>query len=414
MHVSRSITIEPKVHRGARRWLVKFWYDAHLVSRVRTLGARYSATHSAWYVNYTPHNLERLKLVFKYYHLLILDGEREEPQTRQKPPQPGAARRQAMGAMVYCRNLDKRKEAEIAQYLQYMRGQRYSRNTIAAYAAFVRSLLGFYKEKETAYITLRDIHKYNYEVIIRNGYSVSYQRQFIGAIKLFFDYVAHCSFNTDELERPRKEFKLPTVLSKAEVRNLIVSTRNLKHKAVISTLYAAGLRVSELLNLRVGHIDADRMLIAVRMGKGRKDRYVKMAKTNLLVLQQYLNKYRPQYYVFEGPGGSRYSSSSVRNIIRKAAERARIQKHVTPHTLRHSYATHLLELGVDLRYVQSLLGHKKPETTMIYTHISSDKVSNLVNPLDELFKEELMGLAAKRNDFAEKTALIPQNDWGIW
>lgn len=408
MYVNKSITVEPKVHRGARRWLVRFWYDPHTISLVRSLDARYSATHGCWYVDYTADNLKRLQTIFRHDHLIILDE-----QTAAKKHAKGR-KRQATGAMDYCVDLNERQEAEIKQYIQYMRGQRYSNNTVAAYAAFVRSLLGFYKDKETAYITLRDIHRYNYQVILANGYSVSYQRQFIGAIKLFFDYVAHCSFNTEELERPRKEYKLPTVLSKEEVRRLIISTSNLKHKAIISTLYAAGLRVSELLNLRIGHIDADRMLITVRMGKGRKDRYVKMSKANLLVLQQYLHQYTPRQYVFEGPEGNRYSSSSVRNIIRRATARAKVRKHVTPHTLRHSYATHLLELGVDLRYVQSLLGHKKPETTMIYTHISSDKVSNLVNPLDELFKEDLIGLAVKRNGFVEKTALIPGKDWGYW
>ena len=395
------------------RLLMKFWYDIALVSKVRKLGARYSSTNSCWYIDYSEKNIQLAQTVFEAYYVTTLSLEEvkqrdDEIARHKKHGRPPIAK----GAMDYAKKLNDFKEAEIVQYEQYMVGQRYSKSTINAYKGFVRSLLGYYHDKETAYISLRDIHRYNYEVIIKNRYSVSYQRQFIGAIKLFFDYIVHCTFDTSELERPRKDYKLPTVLSKDEVRQILLSTTNLKHKAIISTLYSAGLRVGELLNLRIGHLDADRMLITVRMGKGRKDRYVKMSQTNLLLLRQYLNKFTPRHYVFEGPGQKKYSSSSVRQIINRACERTNIKKHITPHTFRHSYATHLLELGVDLRYVQALLGHKKPETTMIYTHISSDKVSNLVNPLDELFREELVGLADKRNKFAQKPALIRQNDWG--
>ena len=202
------------------------------------------------------------------------------------------------------------------------------------------------------------------------------------------------------------------MLSKEEIRKLLVCTTNLKHKAVLGTIYSAGLRISEALNLRIGDVDILRMQIHVRNAKGRKDRYIKLSEANLLILKQYLPKYAPHGYLFEGPKNRKYSSSSVRQILGRSCKRAGIKKRVTPHTLRHSYATHLLELGIDLRYVQEFLGHKKPETTMIYTHISSEKVGNMANPLDELFKEELAGIANKRNNFSPEPALIQQNDWG--
>lgn len=236
--------------------------------------------------------------------------------------------------------------------------------------------------------------------------------QFIGAVKLFFNYVTHCSFDTEELERPMKEKTLPTVLSKLEVKQILVNTRNLKHKAVLSTIYSSGLRIGEVLNLRLNDIDTDRMQIHIKNAKGKKDRYVKMSKANYMVLKSYLHQYVPKLYLFEGPDNNRYSSSSIRQVLGRACQKSGIKKHVTPHTLRHSYATHLLELGIDLRYVQAFLGHKKPETTMIYTHISTEKVDNLANPLDEMFKEELVSLTDMRNRNLFKPTLIPNSDWG--
>jgi integrase/recombinase XerD len=401
-----SITLESKVHRGARRILVRFWYDIEIVNLVRSMGGRYSGTHNAWYVNFSEENLNYLRSQLSAYHVLLVNGESKNEQRA------GKKRRIASGASAHIGKLTNEQKADIDLYVQYLRSQRYARSTIETYTTFVRSFLGFYKDKKPAYITLRDIHKYNNKVIIKNHYSISSQRQFISAIKLFFDYVSHCTFNTEELERPKREQKLPSVLSKEEVKQLLVCTANLKHKAILSTIYSAGLRVGEVLSLRISDVDVDRMQIHIRSAKGKKDRYVKLSKANLLVLKQYLHRFTPQYYLFEGPGYYRYSSSSIRQILRRSCLKAGIKKRVSPHTLRHSYATHLLELGIDLRYVQAFLGHKKPETTMIYTHISSEKVDNLVNPLDELFKEELITLTDKSNTISSKPTLIQQNDWG--
>ena len=405
-----SITLEPKFHRGKKRLLVRFRHNPVITSLVRSMHGRYSATYSSWYVNFSEENIQYLRAQFIDFNLrLVSEVEPVEINYRDEAIR---KRRIASGAASYIGELSDHQKAEIIEYKQYLMGQRYSKSTVVSYLTFVRSFLGYFKKKESAYITMRDIHEYNYEVIIKNKYSVSYQRQFIGAIKLFFDYVTHCSFDTEELLRPKKENKLPSVLSKEEIRQLLLCTRNIKHKAILSTIYSSGLRIGEVLSLRISDIDTDRMQIHVKMAKGRKDRYVKMSKANMFLVQQYLHKYTPLRYLFEGPDNNAYSSSSVRQILKRSCEKAGITKRVTPHTLRHSYATHLLELGVDLRYVQTFLGHKKPETTMIYTHISSEKVDNLVNPLDELFKEELVYLSDKRNKFSTEPTLIPQNDWG--
>jgi integrase/recombinase XerD len=397
-----SVTLEPRHHRGRKRILVRFWFNVDITELIRSMGGRYSKTHSCWYVNHSQDNINYLKEQLANYHVLVVKEK--------NPTKEGGV---AKGACDYIGALNQEQKEEVRLYYQYLRGQRYSKSTVDSYMLFVRSFLGYYSDKRSAYITITDIHRYNYEVIIKNKYSISYQRQFIGAIKLFFDYVTHCTFNTEELERPRKEFKLPSVLSKEEVRKILLCTTNLKHKAILGTIYSAGLRISEALSLRISDVDTVRLQIHIRNAKGKKDRYVKLSEANLLILKQYLPKYKPYRYLFEGPKGKKYSSSSVRHILGRSCQRAGITKRVTPHTLRHSYATHLLELGIDLRYVQEFLGHKKPETTMIYTHISSEKVGNMANPLDELFREELVTIAHKRNGFTPKPALIRSNDWGF-
>jgi integrase/recombinase XerD len=397
-----SVTIEPRQHRGRKRLLVRFSHNVDVAALIRSMAGRFSGTHSCWYVNYSEENIKYLKEQLANYNVLVV-----------KDSTPKKKQGVAKGACDYIGELNKEQKQEVELYYQYLRSQRYSKSTVDSYMIFVRSFLGYYCNKRSAYITISDIHRYNYEVIIKNNYSISYQRQFIGAIKLFFDYVTHCTFNTEELERPKKEYKLPTVLSKEDVRKILLSTTNLKHKAILGTIYSGGLRISEALNLRIADIDIIRLQIHVRNAKGKKDRYVKLSEANLLILKQYLPKFNPYRYLFEGPKGQKYSTSSVRHILGRSCRRAGITKRVTPHTLRHSYATHMLELGIDLRYVQEFLGHKKPETTMIYTHISSEKVGNMANPLDELFKEELQTLAHKRNGFSPEPALIRSNDWGF-
>ena len=149
------------------------------------------------------------------------------------------------------------------------------------------------------------------------------------------------------------------------------------------------------------------------MSKGRKDRVVKLSEANLYLLRQYYRAYTPARYLFEGPGGGKYSAGSIRKVISKACAKAGIKKKVSPHTLRHSYATHLLELGVDLRYVQAMLGHSRPETTMIYTHISTLKIQEMANPFDELVKEEIEKLQDNAHKKLPKDAIIPDKRWGF-
>lgn len=184
------------------------------------------------------------------------------------------------------------------------------------------------------------------------------------------------------IEIPRKKRKLPVVLSKEDVNAIINSANNLKHKCIISLLYSAGLRRSELLNLKLTDIESKRMLIKVQNSKGNKDRYTLLSEKILKDLRMYYKQFNPKEYLFEGQSKKQYSPNSVGKVVSNAAIKAGIKIPVSAHILRHSFATHLLESGVDIRYIQLLLGHNSTKTTEIYTHVAKNSFNFIKNPLD--------------------------------
>ena len=177
---------------------------------------------------------------------------------------------------------------------------------------------------------------------------------------------------------------LPTVLSEQEIQLIFSNIKNLKHKAILSLIYSSGIRIGEALNLTINDLDSDRMLISIRRGKGEKDRMVPMASNVLKLLRVYYKEYKPVNYLFNGNDNGSYSATSVRNVLKRAVYKSNIKKNVTPHTLRHSYATHLLEKGTDLRYIQVILGHSSVKTTEIYTHVSTKNLQAIKSPIEEM------------------------------
>ena len=186
------------------------------------------------------------------------------------------------------------------------------------------------------------------------------------------------------IDRPVKENKLPTVLSKEEITRLLRGTNNLKHRCILQVLYSGGLRISELLRLAWVDIDIDRQVININGGKGAKDRITLLSPYMLRMLEQYKDLYKPNRLIFEGPGGKRYSERSVNAIVKRCCRVSGISKQVSAHTLRHSFATHLLENGTDIRYIQTLLGHESSKTTERYTHVTKRGFERLRSPLDDL------------------------------
>lgn len=194
-----------------------------------------------------------------------------------------------------------------------------------------------------------------------------------------------------DLERPKKEKKLPEILSKNEISKLLKAVKNLKHKAILYLVYSAGLRVGEVVKLKPTDIDSDRMLIPIIQGKGKKDRYTILSETALSILRQYVKVYKPEHWLFPGQHPDKHlTERSVQKVFDNARIDAKTRKDVSVHNLRHSFATHLLEGGVNLRYIQELLGHSSSKTTEIYTHVTQKNLSNIISPLDTIMmnKEE--------------------------
>lgn len=281
----------------------------------------------------------------------------------------------------------------IAPYLErfrnWMEYRRYSESSIRSYTKSIRVVLSFLSPSMPEDITEKDLQHFVNEYLIPNGYSYSYQNQIVNASKLFFREVLDTSFDVEKLERPRTQHKLPNVLSKSEIKQLIDPIRNVKHKTALSLIYACGLRRGELLALRIEDVDSKRHMLLIRNSKGNKDRVIPISDNVIKLLRNYYQLYKPVYYLFEGQkDGTRYSETSLENIIKKARKRSGIKRPVTLHWLRHSYATHLLESGTDLRYIQELLGHKDSKTTEIYTHVTEKSLKKIQSPYDDLFKND--------------------------
>ena len=268
------------------------------------------------------------------------------------------------------------------RFLQKLELRRYSLNTARTYISqFERFLNHFSDCRDPMHLNENDIKAY-LQTLVQEGKSTSYLNQSVNAIKFYYEVVMDMPNRYYQIDRPIKEERLPEVLSKDEIHRMIGKTTNLKHRCIIGLLYSAGLRRGELLSLKITDIESDRMLIRVRAGKGHKDRYTTLSGTILGELRTYYRAYRPKSFLFEGLPGTPYSAGSVLKIVGRAAKKAGIPKRVYPHMLRHSFATHLLESGTDLRYIQALLGHNSPKTTEIYTHVAMTDFQRIKNPLD--------------------------------
>jgi site-specific recombinase XerD len=273
-------------------------------------------------------------------------------------------------------------------YLEKLFLLNYSLSTIRTYHSLLLRFLNRQLPKCLADVnnfTEEQINNYHRALVQQGNYSCSFINQSINAVKFYYQrVVGRPEINLNQVERPEKPFQLPTVLSKEEVGRILASTENLKHRCLLQLLYAGGLRIGEVINLKVTDIKSDRNLLLIRGGKGKKDRTTLLSKRLLESLRAYYKVYRPKLWLFEGQTGGQYTVTSTRQVFRACLQKAGITTKATPHSLRHSFATHLLEQGTDLRYIQTLLGHRNSKTTEIYTHVTTHALEKIISPLDNL------------------------------
>jgi integrase/recombinase XerD len=338
-------------HKKVKRIAVYFEKNADLIARIKLVeGSRWSQTLVAWHIPDTVENRERFNLLPHSYSLPSVEGMEQ-----------------------------------IEKFKQWLRSKRYSDSTLKTYSEVLKSFLIFYRDKSIAEITNEDVIVYNNEYILKNNLSASYQNQIVNAIKLFFQTIRETKMMVDKIHRPKRAKVLPNVLSKEEVKLILNSHSNIKHKMMLSLIYSCGLRCGELLALKPVHIDSIRNIVLLKNAKGKKDRIVPLSPKILEMLREYYKVYKPTTYLFEGQTkGQPYDARSLQLILKQALQKASITKPATLHWLRHSFATHLLESGTDLRYIQELLGHNSSKTTEIYTHVSTKSIQQIKSPFDDL------------------------------
>ncbi|MCB9426722.1 MAG: tyrosine-type recombinase/integrase [Flavobacteriales bacterium] len=268
-------------------------------------------------------------------------------------------------------------------YLRKLELKHYAFNTSQTYINMFELFINHYSEYDLLSINEEMIREYLHALVLENK-STSYINQMINSIKFYYEIVEEMPNRFYSIERPRKKESLPKVISLEEVQDIITNTNNLKHKCIVCLLYSSGLRRGELLNLKLEDIDSKRMVIKILDGKGGRDRLTVLSESVLVDLRRYFLIWRPHTYLFEGKPNVKYSAESVSKIIKIAAAKAGIKKRITPHMLRHSFATHLLENGTDLRYIQSLLGHSSPKTTEVYTHVAVNNIQLIKSPIELL------------------------------
>ena len=347
---------------------INFPYDEYLKNGVKKLsGSWWHTGIKKWSVDYSTENLEKLKELFNpatcNLEITVIKQEGTRRSYARKPVLHGSVPK---------------------YFINELKMQDKSIHTIRQYEAAIAGFLDHFKNRDAGSITTSEIRDYILYYREKLNYSTAFQNQMISALKLYYRIIHKREISGEELPRSRKGRSLPRIISREEVEALIRSNSNPKHRLMLMLMYGCGLRLGEVINLKIEDIDFNRRQICIYNGKGRKDRSINLTQKLGEQIKKYLTDYAPSGYLFNGQRGMQYSRESVGQIVKNSAHKAGIKKKVTPHVLRHCYATHMLEKGVDLRYIQYLLGHKSSKTTEIYTHISNYRLNDLGSPIDDI------------------------------
>jgi len=370
------ININPQKIGVKTYYYASFPFNRNLYTLFSSLkNCTWDSFEKAWVIDESAFPLENLLAHFKDKAEVIL---------QEKSLESVEYKRSLLRPIHFLEPLDDLKKEAIQTFIRYLNSKRYSSNTIKVYSDSMSTFFRYFSMKDISDISNDDLIDFNNNYILKNNFSSSFQNQVVNAVKIYFSAIHHKKIDVELIHRPRREKVLPNVLSKEEVKAILDAPYNLKHRAMLAMIYSCGLRRGELLNLTKFDVDSKRMVVIIRMAKGKKDRIVPLSPKILSLLRDYYKSYTPKEFLFEGQGGGKYSEKSLENVFKQSLFKARNKKPVTLHWLRHSYATHLLESGTDLRYIQDLLGHKSSKTTEIYTHVSTKNIQNIRSPFDDL------------------------------
>lgn len=351
----KRYTYSVGTHHESKVIWISFEKDKELIAHLRAqTKARWSATKKKWYVADT----RRHRALF---------GLSEEITGK------------AVLAKIHLINLP-----EFKRFQEHLVLKGYSANTLRTYSTEFAQLLYVMKGNPIQELTTERLRSYFLYCHEKLKLSESEIHSRMNAVKFYFEQVLHRQKMFFDIPRPKKKLLLPKMLNKAEIKKIIAATENPKHALILKVCYGMGLRVSEVVALKLSDIDSAEMLVRIEQGKGKKDRIAVLPESLLPELREYYLNYRPKVYLFEGQEGGAYSVRSAQAVFKKAMEKAGIKKKVGIHGLRHSFATHLLETGTDIRFIQELLGHHSIKTTQIYTHVTDLSKSKIKSPLDSL------------------------------
>ncbi|PKP20217.1 MAG: integrase [Bacteroidetes bacterium HGW-Bacteroidetes-21] len=379
----KNIIVTNGIHHGRPVVFLDFEKDVELINWVKLLpGRMWSASKRKWYVPLQYFDEDLLYRTFEgvaqvdmslIKHSLEIQDYHSITKKAVKPEK------------IKLPDLNPYIHAKTEEYKKWMEYKRYSPQTINTYVDLLRLFLKFVQPLSIDGLTNDHVVFFVNGYILPRKLSYSYQNQLVNALKLFFRVIVKSPIDIMSIERPRTRKKLPNVLSIDEVSAILKANKNFKHKTMLSIIYSCGLRRSEALNLKPSDIDSKRNILTIKNAKGNKDRVVPISDKMIKMLNEYLREYRPETWIFEGyKKGERYSETSIQEVFKSSVEKAGIDKNATLHWLRHSYATHLLESGTDLRYIQELLGHKSSKTTEIYTHVSNKELIKIKTPFENM------------------------------
>ncbi|MDE3184982.1 MAG: tyrosine-type recombinase/integrase [Bacteroidota bacterium] len=406
----QSIILKPLYHRGQECIGIYFEKNGLIQSLIqKQAGARWSKSNSCWYVPCTGENYLHLKsalenkaeLEIAELKKFLLEKRKNDVVAPAVYPgnksaniatgKPAKTSSKISGSPVYPNTLSKENKEALQQFHRHLVLKAYSPSTIRTYKSEFIQFLNTIKDKPAISFTVSRLKDYFEYCYLKLHLSENTLHSRINALKFYYEQVLHREKFFWEIPRPKKPLLLPKLLNENELRKLFNSLSNKKHKAMLFTAYSSGLRVSEIVHLKIADIDSERMQIFIERAKGKKDRYVNLSPVLLDILRNYLLTYkpRPKIYLFESEQTlSAYPTRTIQQIFTNAKKKAGIRKDVGIHSLRHSFATHLLDKGTDIKYIKELLGHFNIKTTERYLHVSKERLVNIVSPFDDLWKKE--------------------------